>query len=54
MEKPRIFKKYYPSLKKGFWRVSCMPKPYTNKENELWGKAHTFVGILNLYGRIKW
>ena len=47
MEKPRIFRKYYPSLKRGFWKVSPMAKPYNELHKTLWGAAHSFVQRLN-------
>lgn len=39
-DKPRIFWFKHPQWKAGFWRVSRMPKPYTQERIKLWAKAN--------------
>lgn len=39
--KPRVYWTYYPKLRRGYWRVSPMPKGLANRG--LWIKAHTAV-----------
>ena len=41
--KPRIFTKFYPSLKRRYWKVSLMPKPFNVKDSVLWNAAHKWV-----------
>lgn len=41
--KPRVYWCYYPKLKRGFWRVSMMPKHWSADDYKRWMQAHAVV-----------
>ncbi|WEL95577.1 hypothetical protein [Xanthomonas phage vB_XooS_NR08] len=45
--KPRIYWQYYPKSRRGYWKVSHMPKPWKPEDAPFWDKAHEFVRRLN-------
>lgn len=45
--KPRIYWTYYPKSRRGYWRVSAMPKPWKPEDAPAWEKAHEFARRLN-------
>lgn len=45
--KPRIYWTYYPKSRRGYWRVSAMPKPWNPADAPAWDKAHEFARRLN-------
>lgn len=45
--KPRIYWTYYPKSRRGYWRVSAMPKPRKPEDAPAWDKAHEFARRLN-------
>ena len=45
--KPRIYWCFYPKSRRGYWRVSEMPKPFKPSDFPLWEQAHAFVQRLN-------
>lgn len=45
--KPRIYWTYYPKSRRGYWRVSAMPKPWKPEDAPAWDKAHEFARRLN-------
>lgn len=47
MSKPRVTWKYYPKLKRGFWRVLPMPRTRTLDTYRLWRIAHAEVSKAN-------
>lgn len=49
LPKPRIYWTYYPKSKRGYWRVSPMPKPY-HKHADRWQHAHDYATKLNNKG----
>lgn len=46
LPRPRIFWTYYPKSRRGYWRVSHMPKPY-HHNRAAWEAAHSYVNQLN-------
>lgn len=46
LPKPRIYWTYYPKSRRGYWRVSPMPKPY-HVNRAAWDAAHSYVNKLN-------
>ena len=45
--KPRIYWQYYPKSRRGYWKVSHMPKPWKPEDAPFWDKAHEFARRLN-------
>lgn len=45
--KPRIYWKYYPKSRRGYWKVSHMPKPWKPEDAPFWDKAHEYARRLN-------
>lgn len=45
--KPRIYWQYYPKSRRGFWKVSLMPKPWKPADAPAWEAAHAFARKLN-------
>jgi hypothetical protein len=48
MHKPRVYWKYYPTLRRGYWRVSPLPKNLEPGDRRLWGLAYDAVNRANL------
>lgn len=46
-EKPRLYRTYYPKSRRRIWRVSPMPKPYTECVRALWAHAHEMARQMN-------
>jgi hypothetical protein len=38
--KPRLWFEYYPASRRGYWRVSHLPKSRTNQMRNVWIAAH--------------
>lgn len=47
--KPKLYRKYYPKLKRSFWMVSHMPKPFRKYAHlsGIWLKAHKWANDQN-------
>jgi len=46
--KPRLYYKYYPASRRGYWLVSRMPKPFVYGLNSIWNDAHNIARRMNL------
>lgn len=47
LAKPRIYWTYYPKSRRGYWRVSEMPKPWNPDDAPRWKLAHDYARRLN-------
>lgn len=45
--KPHIYWQYCPKSKRGYWKVSLMPKPFKPEYHLPWQNAHFFAEKLN-------
>jgi hypothetical protein len=45
--KPRIYWQYCPKSRRGYWKVSHMPKPWKPEDSPFWERAHEFARRLN-------
>lgn len=48
-EKPRLYWTRCPKLKRGFWRVSPMPKLRSQTTLDLWAYAHNMAREMNYH-----
>lgn len=45
--RPRLYWTYYPKSRRGYWRVSPMPKPASNVDRDRWAYAHNMAREMN-------